>query len=98
MGLCRYMNFTLGMSPYLARWDVKLFIPLILMIYIMILTFISANEVRNVKARGVVRLMLLGIIPLDACIAMSGAGVGYGVVVLMLIIPSYLSSRFLYMT
>lgn len=98
MGACRYMNFTLGMSPLIAGWDPKLFIPLILMVYIMILTFISANEARNVKARGVVRLMLLGIIPLDAVVAMFGAGIGYGVVVLMLMIPSYLSSRFLYMT
>lgn len=98
MGLCRYLNFTLGMSPYITGWGVTLLIPLILMVYIMILTFISISEVRNLKARGVVRLMLLGIIPLDAVIAMSGAGIGYGVVVLMLMIPSYLSSRYLYMT
>ena len=98
MGLCRYMNFTLGMSPWIIGWDVKLFIPLIVMVYIMLLTFISLNEAGNLKARGVVRVMLLGIIPLDAAVAMFGAGIGYGVAVLMLMLPSYLSSKTIYMT
>jgi len=92
------MNFTLGMSPWIIGWDVKLFIPLIVMVYIMLLTFISLNEAGNLKARGVVRVMLLGIIPLDAAVAMFGAGIGYGVAVLMLMLPSYLSSKTIYMT
>ncbi len=98
IGLCRYMNFVLGMSPFLFGWNLKLAVPGILMVYIIILTVISLGESKNLKARSFVKWMLLGIIPMDSLIAMSGAGLVHGAIVLMLLIPAYISSRLLDMT
>lgn len=98
MGLCRYMNFMLGMSPALTVFSFKMAIPLILMIYILTLTVISSKEAGNIRIQRVMKYLLIGIIPLDAVIASIWAGPAYGAIVLMLIVPTLVSSRILYMT
>ena len=98
MGLCRYMNFVLGMTLYLVELSLNLVVPVILLVYIMVITFVSLEEATNLKIQKIMRWMILSIIPINAVIAMIWAGIGYGILVLILLIPSYLSSRILYMT
>ncbi|MBI4719918.1 MAG: UbiA family prenyltransferase [Chitinivibrionia bacterium] len=97
MGFCRFLNFTLGMSP-LLRGSPVLFVPLILMAYITALTFLSRKEAGNLRIQRRMKWLLIGIVPLDAAIVSVGAGVEYGGAVLILLLPVLLISRLLYMT
>lgn len=92
MGTCRFANFLLGMRCAPPRLWVA---PLLLAGYVAVLTFIARREVVEPATRETVRVLLLGIIALDALLAWHPVG---SPLILSLLIPAWAVSRLLPMT
>jgi 4-hydroxybenzoate polyprenyltransferase len=92
LGTCRFSNFLLGMRCSPPRlW----YAPLILGVYVAVLTYIARNEVINPAVRLTVKRLLLGIIVLDAilCHDLTGAAL-----ILSLLVPAVVLSKLIQMT
>jgi len=92
LGLCRAFNMTLGMNV-IVQWP-----PVVLAVYVIILSFIARREEEQPKFQPLVKWLLLGVIVLDAAlVAATGHWMG-AAVVLSLLAPAWLLSRILAMT
>ena len=97
MGLCRAFNVILGISiasdaPLVPLHALPIFV------YIVLVTFLSRREAGRPVIRRIVMFALMGIIPLQALIALiSGQAVAAGCIVLLLI-PVFLLKRLSHIT
>jgi 4-hydroxybenzoate polyprenyltransferase len=99
LGGCRGLNLFMGMWVF---WDgvwmrapgaglgSLWWAPFILFLYVGAITYLSTWEERRPEIARVVRYGLLGIIPLDALLALCGGSPAGGVVILLLFIPRLL--------
>lgn len=95
LGVCRSANFLLGMPTSAAGLWLA---PVILGVYVAVLTFIARREVVDPSIRRVVKRLLLGIIVLDAgLVAVTGNWLGAGWV-LALLVPATVLGRMIPMT
>ena len=97
MGMCRAANVALGMS--LAS-DVPLMplhaLPILL--YIVALTLLSRREAGRPAIRRIVTFALVGIIPLQALVALISGHAGAAGCILLLLIPAFLLKRLSHIT
>ncbi|MCG3149027.1 MAG: Protoheme IX farnesyltransferase [Verrucomicrobiae bacterium] len=92
LGTCRFANFLLGMRCLPAHlW----YAPVILGVYVAVLTYIARSEVINPSVRLTVKRLLLGIIVLDAILANDPVG---SVLILSLLIPATVLGKLIQMT
>jgi 4-hydroxybenzoate polyprenyltransferase len=97
LGVCRFANFFLGMRALPEKLWLA---PVVLGVYVMVVTWIARSEVTRPALRKVVKQMLLGIIVLDAVLVLwSPLGPPLGALaVAVLIVPAVLLSQKLAMT
>jgi 4-hydroxybenzoate polyprenyltransferase len=92
LGVCRFANFLLGMRCLPAHlW----YAPVVLGVYVAVLTYLARNEVINPAVRLTVKRLLLGIIILDAILARDPVG---SVLILSLLIPAVALGKQIQMT
>ena len=101
MAFCRFLNVCLGATVVklaLNRQPSLVVCVLLVTLWTLAIMYFSRREVQQPQYQQVVKAMLLGFIVLDAIFVTFLAGPLYGLAVLLLLIPSVLLSRWIYVT
>jgi len=97
MGLCRACNVVLGMSVASDSELVPLY-ALPVFVYIVAVTYLSRHEAGRPMIRRIVTFALVGIIPLQALVALIGGHAAAAGCILLLLIPVFLLKRLSHIT
>ena len=97
MGLCRALNVTLGMS-IVSDSPILPLHALPILVYIALVTLLSRKEAGRPAVRRIVTFALVGIIPLQALVALISGHTGAAGCIVLLLIPAFLLKRLSHIT
>ena len=97
MGLCRACNVALGASVVSSSAIIPLY-ALPILVYIIIVTYLSRHEAARPAIRRIVMLALVGIIPLQALVAILCSRPAAAGCILLLLVPAFLLKRLSHIT